>query len=1313
VKEVLGPREGANESLGRSPLFEYITGILAPARSTADPLEAQAELVGEAESIEEASDDLEPPPIVPFAPTLDPQALPHSFGLTFVLEGAAPQISLCVTWGEYSSRGDRWYRRPYFMVVNSLDAGQNADVRPDDLGTSRLTNAQGHPVRIHVRSRGEAADRRRVSVFFLNERVPARSDRTGPEEHLFQPQVRIVAEPGTRIVADEMQTIDLSEDPDDATINLLFKTSTVMARGHMCAALWHDVDPQSPVQSDELERDRPVGPPFRWDDMETLPSESASRFSLPDARTEFVPLFSVPMPDLEWQGDERPELRAQELAESWDPERLRDSLEPLTRDYERWLERLAEDSLALASPAIQEAARRHINQARRLLGKLRDAIQILTDDEHVRLAFCFANRAMAKQFEWLGLTLEWRPFQLAFILSVIPSLADPSREDREDCDLLWVATAAGKTEAYLGAIAFLLGHRRIRATNGSGSREPTGGGTAVFSRYTLRLLTTQQFRRAVRLLTACDLLRVSRENNGIRGWRPSTCAIREDWIWGTLRFSIGLWVGESLTPNRMQDRQYFDGRQVVTIAGALSRLRGSPGEGEPAQILECPACASLLAVPDRGLPPGAYEVHLVHSSAERPSSTPTNAELSGTVRVNRAGIHPHPAAPGNRVFWTLSLQVSLDQAMSSEDIDAWWASNVGPSLQGSQLEAVRASRPGYFIRVFRSARGRRQETDFEVICANPECPLIHPWAEGVPFSETSTGGSPGAPEGDLELREVLPPFRDATDGRWADRVPIPAYTVDAQIYHRCPSVVVATVDKFARLPFEPRSASLFGNVDSYHMLYGFYREGAPPEDFQVTRPRSAIQHPRPDRMGSGRQAVNLWRHVPGFNPPELILQDELHLIDGPLGSLTGCFETAIDLLATRDGVSPKYIASTATIRRSGTQVDSVFRRNVTVFPAPGLDAGDNFFVRQIEEHALGAARAGRLYAGIAAPGKGAQTPVVRMWSLLLQEVFERRSAGAATDEQADPFWTLTGYFNAIRELAGARALYQQDIRERVNELVLTAPRPLEPPVELSSRTSSTDLPSILEDLNVSIPRAAHDVVLSTSMFGVGVDIPRLGLMVVHGQPKKTSDYIQATGRIGRTAPGLVVTFYRVTRPRDLSHYEYFTSYHSVLHRHVEPITVFPFAPGVRERILGPVLTALLRIGLTIQGQRFASEWRIDQGIAGGARVSGAPRMSDHRSDPEVRAGALALEDRASDQPATRRPQPDQVRHESNVALDRWQTTARRRGASLVYSEYAPRDIPVWDVVLGDSWHEWNGKDVVFRNAPQSLRDIEETLGIET
>lgn len=371
---------------------------------------------------------------------------------------------------------------------------------------------------------------------------------------------------------------------------------------------------------------------------------------------------------------------------------------------------------------------------------------------------------------------------------------------------------------------------------------------------------------------------------------------------------------------------------------------------------------------------------------------------------------------------------------------------------------------------------------------------------------------------------------------------LPLHVVDEQIYARRPTLVVGTVDKFAMLPWYPDARSIFG-IDS------------------------------------------------DYDPPDVIIQDELHLISGPLGSMVGHYETLIDLFSRRDTEmrrsGAKIVASTATISRAPQQIAALYGRppeSAFLFPPQALKAGDSFFAEEREDSS------GRLYVGVFASGLPSQiTTQVRVIASLLQ-----LPKLAGVDETSiDPYWTLVAYFNSIRELGHAATLVRSDIPERLAVLASRfglserdgegrsrLRRWINTELELTSRVASSDITETLQALFRRHDQHdnAVDVCLATNMIQVGLDVPRLGLMVVVGQPKTTAEYIQATSRVGRSAtgPGLVVDVLSTGKPRDRSHYEYFRPFHQAIYRHVEPTSVTPFSIRVRERALHAIATALVR-----------------------------------------------------------------------------------------------------------------------------------------
>ena len=1340
VQDLLGPRDGPFEILpsDRDPRNEYITGVLAPDMSELDPENVDADIDEVVEEVEEVSDDenqgaegvvIAPPSA--FSPALNPKSQPRSIGLSFVIidDRGVPEIAVCTTWARYftQDQGD-WQRHPEANVLPSISV----------LLDNRWT--VGPDVDLYMRTRQQPNGSYRVSLHLVNQRRITQRPET--PDFVFQPQIRVHCVTG-RLLSVDVAPPQAMHDPlsiEDMQLAMLYRNRMALARGHLCGAMWKDIDPERPHPT----LASPQEAPFAWTDRSLVPATEQAKFSPADARTEFLPCYPIEAPETAWTWPGTPpELDPLVLAETWDPAAIRQCLTPLVEGYEQWIAQQYQRIAALPS-YWQPFAQVNLGTCEQAARRMRAGIDRLINNEAVRLAFCFANQAMALQSQWTsGTARSWRPFQLAFLLLNITALAEPTHSDRNICDLLWFPTGGGKTEAYLGLAAFTLGLRRLRAHKQQ-QGDTTGAGVGVLSRYTLRLLTIQQFRRALGMITACEVLRVANLDDQTRptGWRPKQCPYRGDFLWGGVRFSVGMWVGGGVTPNNLLEIEYrLSSGKIRHIAGALDILRGLSAqsyegpdyvlqgksrtmdidaEGDPAQVLTCPACHARLAIPEEGLGPGQYTLHFVLAGQAR---APLSGSVFNTPRISVDAIRlVNHTAPDTQ---TLSVTFTVPQRsrLSWREIDRWWYDTIDPALPrapgaGVRLLAARPARPGYFLCSYASVQSTTVFNTFEIYCPNPDCTLNQrAWAEEVPLSVTTTGVAAGSQQGTLFGTGVLPavqgstwqdvpPFVRRGQTQLAERIPIPAYTVDDQVYHRCPSMVIATVDKFARLAFEPKASSLFGHVTHYHARWGYYRQGAPPRS--GTQLKDDLQEHPPGL--SSRQTLRT--SVPVFGPPELIIQDELHLLEGPLGSMVGLYETAIDALCERSvgqvRVRPKYVASTATVRQAETQVQALFARELAQFPPSALSVDDRFFAVTQETHPLESAKAGRLYVAVTGPGKGAQTPIVRIWSALLQTAYERQQAGAGQD--LDGYWTLVGYFNALRELAGAAALYRQDIPERIK--TWPSSRVLkDTPLELSGRINSLNLPGLLEQLGIPW---SDDAVLATSMFGTGVDVDRLGLMVVHGQPKTTSAYIQATGRVGRRQGGLVVTFFRVSRPRDLDHYEFFTGYHRMLHRAVEPITVTPFAPRARERGLGPLAVALLRQAQQLGGTPVRQPWHIEQRINGGY-LSRAYLMAGQRQTPEVQALAAIFEQRAAQQPVGRRPAAGVVGIEMDSELDRWQSIASaqtRAGGSLtdrlVYNESSMTKEPERAVVLGDAQHQLNQLPVAFENTPNSLRDVEVT-----
>lgn len=397
-----------------------------------------------------------------------------------------------------------------------------------------------------------------------------------------------------------------------------------------------------------------------------------------------------------------------------------------------------------------------------------------------------------------------------------------------------------------------------------------------------------------------------------------------------------------------------------------------------------------------------------------------------------------------------------------------------------------------------------------------------------------------------------------------DRIKIPVYLVDEEIYAKCPTIILSTVDKFARLPWDVKTNSLFGRVDRICSRDGYVAIGEDHKKHNKTRelPASTLTPIRP------------------FLPPELIIQDELHLITGPLGTIYGAYETIIEDMCTcvEKKIRPKYVVSTATIKNADEQIKCLYaRKNTSQFPPNGFEIGDSFFIKEIPVDT----DPFRKYIGICAAGQSVKTTLLRIYAIVLQTVYSLSLEDEYKDV-IDPYYSLVGYYNSIRELGGAVRLLQDDIPKRIyrikNKYHMSKVRYLNRKVEITSRMSSYEIPNKLKQLETTCDsKDCLDTAVATNMIAVGMDVDRLGLMVVTGQPKQNSEYIQATSRIGRAFPGLVITMYNPYRPRDLSHYENFTGYHSQLYRFVEGTTATPFSARARDRVMHALIISAIRL----------------------------------------------------------------------------------------------------------------------------------------
>lgn len=531
---------------------------------------------------------------------------------------------------------------------------------------------------------------------------------------------------------------------------------------------------------------------------------------------------------------------------------------------------------------------------------------------------------------------------------------------------------------------------------------------------------------------------------------------------------------------------------------------------------------------------------------------------------------------------------------------------------------------------------------------------------------------------------------------------LPIVVVDEEIYRRLPTLLIATVDKFAQMPWKGETQMLFGRVNGYCPRHGFRSPDL----------KDANHHPKKGRLPACKS-----QEIGPLRPPDLIIQDELHLISGPLGTLVGLYETAVDRLCTWQlnghKVKPKIIASTATIRRAKAQVNNLFLRQVRIFPPAALNASDNFFSRRrpSSEQAPG-----RLYVGVCVPGMRLKSVLIRVYVAYMsaaQQLYEQYG------QAVDPWMTLVGYFNSMRELGGMRRVSEDAVRTRLQKMDKRglAKRYINhfDIEELTSRKSAGDIPKILDRLETRFPEPRPhltspnassskmdrggtkpakrkkgknyplDIVLATNMISVGVDVSRLGLMITAGQPKATAEYIQATSRVGRRFPGIVCTVYNWARPRDLSHYERFEHYHATFYQQVEALSVTPFAARALDRGLTGVMVSLIRLlGQEFNGNQHANDLL--------------------RAHPYIDDALNEIGERAS-QVTARNDIEDDVRARLKERIDLWlKQITPDSGSILGYKEQKDgRTVPLLYQPTEKDWDKFT--------CLNSLRDVEPNVAL--
>ena len=524
---------------------------------------------------------------------------------------------------------------------------------------------------------------------------------------------------------------------------------------------------------------------------------------------------------------------------------------------------------------------------------------------------------------------------------------------------------------------------------------------------------------------------------------------------------------------------------------------------------------------------------------------------------------------------------------------------------------------------------------------------------------------------------------------------LPVVFIDDDIRNFCPSLLISTVDKFAQISWNYRYSSLFGKVGQYCTQDAF-RPG-----------NSANCNHNAVRWKDGTRSAFETETLPnGILQPELIIQDELHLISGPLGTLTGLYETAIYDLCKQGDIGPKIIASTATTKKSADQINHLFAKSETkIFPSQGYRFGDSFFAEILP---VSVKNPGKIYAGICATSVGGYTIDARIAATILRKIRQIREMKSKynfegkdysfSDDDLDPYYTLVEYYNTIKNLGASVRMYEDSIPDFIKTIVnrYEKTKPEQDTnltvKELTGRISHFEVPKTLEEVGKKLDSKndAIDALLCTNMLSVGVDIDRLSVLLVNGQPGSTSEYIQATGRVGRKHPGLVVTNYTYTKSRDLSYFENFLQFHTTFHKEVEPGTLTPFSSRARDRGLFGVFVALIRLE-----SRYLAE------------NNSASRFQ--RSDPTV---SRLVDDIKSKILARVELLDPSEKQETEKQLDsfvnRWDRLSTRHHAGeikLKYraSLYQRRDKPKNEIYLLNSSRDYDPQGFVI---PESLREAE-------
>ena len=930
-RQLIGPASGENLLQG-SPLDRYPTGILFPIMRDEEGIDP-ASVSDDDDDTESLGDDTTAGSDAQPATKRRRYMPPSSVGFSFFASGEKVRFEVVFSAARYEEKRDSGkftgqYKRVCIGGDNEAKTFTQPDKPPSTQPNQRV-DVLGGSASVDVLWRPfQGGWIVTVSLFNKHELntkgKPKELTQERTRQSLFEVNLRCSLEAGEIGTYPRVDKCLLSE--EDQELELQYKHRHIYAIGHGAAVDWR-------VEQDHVKE--------IW--------------------TEFMPTVEVPQVTADVAGDDNHVLGLAHLAESEATAEIFKELDQFVEKYSVWV-RAQNTQINELEPDERAAAKRITARMETALERMHQGVVLLRSNPNAAESFKLANQAMLDQMRKADHVrgkrrddndYRWRPFQLAFLLAVMESAIQEDDDYRDIVDLIWFPTGGGKTEAYLGLIAFLVVWRRLTSP-------ASGGGTTVLMRYTLRLLTAQQFQRATRMICALELIR--RSVPKLKNGAPIT---------------IGMWVGSATSPNRFGDAMKYVAQASNGNTGALRSL-----------VLEnCPWCGTPFTVPE-----------------------------------NYAAT----------------------------------------------------------------------ETEFHFCCVNKACD----------FGQQGQG--------------VLP-----------------CNVVDEALYDEPPTLLIATVDKFARLAWDERANAFFG--------------------------------------------------VSGNRPPELVIQDELHLIAGALGSLAGLYEAALDTVLKARGIRPKYIASTATIRMAEQQVERLYGRRLAVFPPPGLSCDDSFFARTVPLDK----RPGRMYVGYLAPMLDRQHCMAPLAAALLaapEAIFDVGQEVRA--DLLEAWWTQVVYHGSLKGVGNSHNAFNIDVRDVVRRLNEERKQEEKEPItRLAARIAQLTSISSAEENAKTFSRLEKlrdnpeclDTVLATNMVSVGLDVARLALMIVNGQPLTTAEYIQASSRVGRSeVPGLVFANYYRDQARSLSHYESFRPYHEAFYRFVEPTSVTPYTYQARTRALHAALVIAIR-----------------------------------------------------------------------------------------------------------------------------------------